>query len=83
MNLKIEVPANLEPLLRRRAAQAGVPVESFVLQAVTEHLAVTDAPRASIGAEDFSAWLRQWAAQFPKLEHAIEDSRESIYTGRS
>lgn len=82
MNLKIEVPANLEPLLRERAAQAGVPVESFVLQAVTEQLAATDAPGAAIGAEEFSAWLRQWAAQFPKLDHEIDDSRESIYAGR-
>ena len=39
VNLRIEVPANLELLLKQRAEQAGVPVESFVLQAVTDRLA--------------------------------------------
>ena len=82
VNLRIEVPANLELLLKERAQQAGVPVESFVLQAVTERLAESETTDSSINAEEFSLWLRQWADRFPKLDHAVDDSRDSIYAGR-
>jgi hypothetical protein len=82
VNLRIEVPANLELLLNERAQQAGVPVESFVLQAVTERLAESEATDSAINAEEFSLWLRQWADRFPKLDHAVDDSRDSIYAGR-
>ena len=82
MNLRIEVPANLELLLKERAQQAGVPVESFVLQAVTERLAESETTDSSINAEEFSLWLTQWADRLPKLDHPVDDSRESIYEYR-
>jgi hypothetical protein len=82
VNLRIEVPANLELLLKERAQQAGVPVESFVLQAVTERLAESEVSDSTMNAEEFSLWLRQWADRFPKLDHVVDDSRDSIYAGR-
>ncbi len=82
MNLKIEVPANLELLLKERARQAGVPVELFVLQAVTDRLAESESPVSSVSAEQFSLWLTQWSDRFPKLERIVDDSRDSIYAGR-
>ncbi|MFN9714718.1 MAG: hypothetical protein ACK57G_13080 [Planctomycetota bacterium] len=82
VNLRIEVPANLENLLKERAHQAGVPVESFVLQSVTERLAESEPTIVATNTEDFNLWLRKWADRFPKLEHPVDDSRESIYAGR-
>ena len=82
MNLKIEVPANLELILKERAQQAGVPVELFVLQAVTDRLAESESPVSSVNAEQFSLWLTQWSDRFPKLEQIVDDSRDSIYAGR-
>lgn len=82
MNLRIEVPANLELLLKERAQQAGVAVESFVLQAVTDRLAEAEPTDSSMNAEEFSLWLQQWADRFPKLDYVVDDSRESIYAGR-
>lgn len=82
MNLRIQVPANLEAILRQRAEQEGVPVESFVLQAVTERLAETEQSGHQGTAEEFSSWLRQWANSFPKLETAVDDSRDGIYGSR-
>lgn len=79
MNLQIEVPANLELKLQERAQQAGVAVETFVIQAVAEQLAETEAPDKRMDAEEFSLWLRQWADRFPKLDLVVDDSRESFY----
>jgi hypothetical protein len=82
MNLKLEVPANLESLLKQRAQQAGVAVESFILQAVTDRLAESEPISRSQNAQEFSRWLHEWANRFPKLERPIDDSRDSIYAGR-
>ena len=31
---------------------------------------------------DFEKWLESWIALHPVLDHAVDDSRESIYAGR-
>ncbi len=79
MNLQIEVSANLERKLQERAQQAGVSIETFVLQVVSEHLAETEAPAKRMDPEEFSLWLRHWAERFPKLDQVVDDSRESFY----
>jgi hypothetical protein len=82
MNLRIEVPSNLELLLRKRAEEEGVPVEAIVLAAVTDKLVPHTASLTECTPDQFSAWLRTWADRFPKLDVLIDDSRESIYEGR-
>lgn len=82
MNLRIEVPSNLELLLRKRAEEEGVPVEAIVLAAVTDKLGNTTATSPDYTVDQFSTWLRAWADRFPKLDVVIDDSRESIYEGR-
>ena len=82
MNLRIEVPSNLELLLRERAEEEGVPVEAIVLAAVTDKLRNTTVASPSYTADQFSNWLAAWANRFPKLDHVVDDSRESIYEGR-
>jgi hypothetical protein len=82
MNLQIEVPSNLELLLRKRAEEEGVPVEAIVLAAVTDKLENTTSFSPDYTADQFSSWLRAWADRFPKLDVLIDDSRESIYEGR-
>jgi hypothetical protein len=82
MNLRIEVPSNLELLLRERAEEEGVPVEAIVLAAVTDKLRNTTAASPSYTADQFSTWLVAWANRFPKLDNVIDDSRESMYEGR-
>jgi hypothetical protein len=82
MNLRIEVPSNLEPLLRKRAEEEGVPVEAIVLAAVTDKLENTTSFSPDYTADQFSSWLRAWADRFPKLDVLIDDSCKSIYEGR-
>lgn len=82
MNLRIEVPANLENLLMLRAKEAGVDVESYVLEAISDRLATVPNEPSELSAEQFSQWLTKWAYRFPTPEGQIDDSRESIYAGR-
>jgi hypothetical protein len=80
MNLRIEVPSNLELLLRKRAEEDGVPVEEIVLAAVTDKLGTPNTVSPDYTADQFLTWLNAWADRFPKSDVLIDDSRESIYT---
>lgn len=84
MNVSINFPAEIESALRRRAAAAGQDVETFVQRVVAENLVqepeVTAARSASL--VEFAKRLESWIALHPVLDHAIDDSRESIYAGR-
>ncbi len=82
MNIKINLPDKLESILRERAAKEGVPIESFVIQAVTDRLADSNVDTNPISTSNFSQWLREWSSRFPKLGQRVDDSRESIYAGR-
>lgn len=82
MNIKINLPDELESILRERAAKEGIPIESFVIQAVAERLANSDDDEAPIPISSFPLWLREWSSRFPKLDQPVDDSRESIYAGR-
>ena len=82
MNIKINLPDELESILRERAAKAGIPIESFVIQAVAERLADSDEDENPISTSNFSQWLREWSSRVPKLDQPVDDSRESIYAGR-
>lgn len=83
MNVSINFPSEIETVLLSRAAAAGQDVETFVRNVVTDSLADQDlvvAPKKR--SADFRARLEAWIALHPKLDHGIDDSRESIYAGR-
>jgi hypothetical protein len=84
MNLRIEVPPNLEIALKLRASAAGKDIAGFVVDALREELSqgelTSDTPNPS--ASSFSEWLAAWRQGAPKTNHFVDDSRESIYGGR-
>ena len=84
MQLNVNLPAEIEAALRRRAAAAGQDLETFVSHVVTEEV-VDDLERLrkkKVSPEKFAERLDAWAKLHPVLDHAIDDSRESIYAGR-
>lgn len=82
MEIKIQLPHKLAAILKERANRTGASVESIVIQTLTEQLSELTPPNSQATADEFSASLRDWANKFPKLNHAIEDGRDSIYSGR-
>jgi predicted HicB family RNase H-like nuclease len=81
MNLRIDLPPSLEQSLRQRASEAGMDVESFVMQSIRETLNEADVPLRP-STSDFGAWLSEVRSLVPQVSHFIDDSRESIYAGR-
>jgi hypothetical protein len=91
MAVILNLPPAVEQQLKERAARNGQTLEEYL-----QHLALREAgglnPPLSRPAitypEEFSSpadWvkaLREWAESHPRVEHFVDDSRESIYAGR-
>ncbi len=83
MSITIELPADIENALRQRAVKAGKTLATLVCEIVTKN--VTNharRPGKRRSAAEFARRLDAWIALHPALDHAIDDSRESIYDGR-
>jgi hypothetical protein len=65
-------------MFKERALCAGATVESMLIQTLTEQLSDLTQPNCQATADEFSAWLREWASKFPTLDQAIDDSRDSL-----
>ena len=80
--MELNFHANTEAILRQRAADAGLPVEDFVLHALQFRLELDSEPEDQLGNQTWETEFREWAASHPCVEHFVDDSRESIYEGR-
>jgi hypothetical protein len=81
MNLLLNIPADLEDIIKKRAEQAGLDVPAYVLQT----LRVSDLDMAgepSISDEQFETSLSRLREIHADVPSAFDDSRESIYEGR-
>ena len=81
MNLVLNLPADLEAIIKKRAEQAGLDIPTYVLQALrVSDLELTGEP--SISNEQFEASLNRLRELHSKVPATFDDSRESIYEGR-
>lgn len=83
MNVSINIPAEIETVLRHRAAAAGTDIETLVNRLVTERLAEECPPISTVASHDeFMARLHRVIDLHPVSNGSIDDSRESIYAER-
>ena len=81
MNLVLNLPADLEAIIKKRAEQAGLDISAYVLQA----LRISDLElggEQSISNEQFEASLKRLREIHATVPTSFDDSRESIYEGR-
>ena len=83
MNVSIDFSDEIETNLLRRAAAAGKDVETIVREFVTERLAEEPPPLTNAASHDeFMAKLNRVIELHPMSNGSLDDSRESIYSGR-
>ncbi len=83
MNVSINIPAEIETTLLRRAAATGKDVETIVKEFVVERLAEESHPQSRVASHDeFMAKLDAIIDLHPMSNGSVNDSRESIYAGR-
>jgi hypothetical protein len=81
MNLVLNLPADLEAIIKKRAEQAGLDVPAYVLQTLRiSDLGLNSEPL--ISNEQFEASLIRLREIHANVPAAFDDSRDSIYEGR-
>jgi hypothetical protein len=86
VTLRIPLSKEVEAELRERASAAGQDVESFVLKAVEDSLALNEKQATAKRFDNPAKWaaaFRAWGEDHPKRDQLADDSRETIYSGRS
>jgi hypothetical protein len=83
MSLSVTFPAELESVLRQRAAAMGKDVDTLVREIVAEEVTATEAtdPRTESHL-DFMQRLDAMIQRHGIRNGKFDDSRESIYSGR-
>lgn len=85
MTITIDLPPEIETALRRRAEASGQDpatiVRQFVIESLEDEVNV-DVPVSQRSPEEFARRMEAWIKLHPVLDHPIDDSRESIYSGR-
>ena len=84
MNLSVNVPPSLEDVLKTQASAAGKDVETFVLETLEQALGQsTQQPlKLALTHEQFREKLQHMIDLHPGGNSSMDDSRESIYSGR-
>lgn len=81
MTLTLHLPPQLEETVKRRAADAGMDVESFVIAALKSKVVLDTKNDLNPGTtwKEFEAGLDEIIASQPLPRGRVDDSRESIY----
>ncbi|HEX4052777.1 MAG TPA: hypothetical protein VHX86_00795 [Tepidisphaeraceae bacterium] len=91
MVLDLHFSPQTEAKLQERAKETGKAVESIVSEAVEEKLAAGSNPSNAVELtpqqkarvwSDWVAGMARWASQNLPAGQIVDDSRESIYSGR-
>jgi hypothetical protein len=88
MAVTLELPAAIEQQLKERAERLGQTLEEFLrglaLSAIAAPLpgSVLTYPAGFSSPEERSRAIHAWADSHPRVDHYVDDSRESIYAGR-
>lgn len=81
MNVRINLPAELEAKLRRDAEMSGLDVETLILEAVKSQY-FEEEPSREKTRRDFRTWLKHFRRNTRPMRNEMDDSRESMYEGR-
>ncbi len=81
MNLVVNLPAELEAIIKKQAELAGVDMSTYVLQTLRETSEELTTPK-SVSNEQFAASIERLYKMHANANPNFDDSRESIYAGR-
>jgi hypothetical protein len=91
MPITLNLPSAVERELEQRATKIGQTLEEYLQQLATREAEALQSaafeteicyPPGFASPAERSKAIREWAASHPRVEHFVDDSRESIYAGR-
>jgi hypothetical protein len=81
MMLKLQIPPDVEAALIDQAARLGVTPETLAIDALKERFGAKSARKRQ---RRHAAWVARLTALIdlhPRVNHLVDDSRDSIYDG--
>jgi hypothetical protein len=81
MTLTLSFSASTEAKLKEQAAASGRDVAEYVAN-IVEKAVGSEIENGKLTTHQRAAQWRKWAESHPKVDHFVNDSRESIYDGR-
>jgi hypothetical protein len=83
MNLTLHLTPNTEAKLKEQASITGRSLEEIALEALQEKLAASGEEDESLTPASRLTEFQAWLASHPASSaHVLDDSRESVYSGR-
>jgi hypothetical protein len=91
MAVTLHLPPDVEQELQARATRIGQTLEEYLLRLAERQAGAPESagsepaiayPPGFSSPKERSKAIREWAARHPRVEHFVDDSRESIYSGR-
>ena len=86
MTVILNLPLAIEQQLKERATRTGQTLEEYLQRLVVREVEGSGPtiayPPGLSSPEERSKAIREWAESHPRVEHFVDDSRESIYAGR-
>jgi hypothetical protein len=82
MTLTLSFPPEIEKKLLERAAATGKDLASVIREAVEEKLISSSGAGALKTTQQWEAEFNAWVSGRKVISHFVDDSRESIYSGR-
>jgi hypothetical protein len=80
MPVTLNLPPAVEEKLRELAERGGQTLEEFLVRlAVREAETPTVSYPPKMSREEWSKAFREWVESHPRVDHFVDDSRESIY----
>ncbi len=81
MNLILNVPEELEAIIKKRADEAGVDLQDYVLQTLRS-VSEDGVADGNVSDQQFADIAERIQARHADANPHFDDSRESIYAGR-
>jgi hypothetical protein len=91
MAITLDLLPAIEQQLKERAARVGQTPEEYLRELALHAIAASgsDVPGPALAypagfssPEERSTAIHAWADSHPRIDHCVDDSRESIYAGR-
>ncbi len=84
MMVTLDLPPAVERELKERAAKGGQTLEEYLRSLAVRDVAASPAfsyPPGFASPEEWVKAFREWSASHLPVDHFVDDSRESIYSG--
>jgi hypothetical protein len=82
MTITTSASPSTESKLKAGAAATGLDVTRYTAELIEQMVSDKPGAAGALSPEQRAAEWRAWTESHPRIDHIVDDSRESVYAGR-